>query len=184
MRTTLTAMTAAVSLALSGVTAPAAAGPDEETLAKILAGAALLGITAHIANNRAENRREHNERERRRTRQAEVGRAEISRRGPLIRNVERDRHGRPIIEGTIVGRHGPKAGRGYKRNPLPALCRVTVDTPRGDREGYLSHCLDRHYHFASKLPRRCEVLVRTDRGLRGVYGERCLARDGWRTARR
>lgn len=171
----LTTMIAAFSIAVTGAAAPAAAQSDEELLGKILAGAAILGIGAAIVD-RKKDRKEAKARER----------AEVSRR----RNEEHGDdgwlgHDRPVIEGEIVSqyRKGPKAGRGYKKNPLPARCRVTVETPRGEREGYASKCLDRRFSEARHLPRQCEVLVNTSKGLRAVYGERCLDRDGWLTPR-
>jgi hypothetical protein len=158
---------------LTGAAAPAAAQTDEELLGKILAGAAILGIGAAIVDRNKDRKKD------RARQQAEVTR----KRSEQHRGEAWLGHDRPVIEGEIVSQYrgGPKAGRGYKKNPLPARCRVTVETPRGDRQGYASKCLDLRFKEVRHLPRQCEVLVQTSKGLRAVYGERCLDRDGWLT---
>lgn len=167
----LASLIAAASVAVTGAVAPAAAQTDEQLLRNILAGAAILGIGAAIIDNRKDRRRE-----------AEVSRSGSDEYGRSGSWSHRD-DGRRVIEGEVVSQwnRGPKAGRGYKKDPLPARCRVRVETPKGTRDGYSSTCLDRRYKQAKHLPGQCEVLVRTSSGLRAVYGERCLDRDGWST---
>lgn len=181
MRHRLTGMIAAASLAVAGMTAPAAAQSDEQLLRNIIAGAAILGIGAAIIDKR-KDRKEAEEKRRKEARAAAVARDRNEFHGR-----DHDWRGPPrIIDGEVRSQHarGPKAGRGYKKTPLPARCRVTVDTPRGERSGYSSRCLERRYKHENHLPGQCEVLVRTSDGLRAVYGERCLDRDGWTTPTR
>lgn len=170
----LTGIAAAISVAIAGTVSPAAAQTDEELLRNIITGAAILGIGAAIIDNRKDRKRK--------------AEAASSASDPYGRSGAWSyrNDGRRIIEGEISSpwKGGPKAGRGYKKDPLPARCRVTVETPRGDRSGYSSRCLDRRYKQAKHLPAQCEVLVRTSSGLHAVYGERCLDRDGWHTPRR
>ena len=173
----LTGMIAAASLAISAAT-PSAAQTDEELLRNIITGAAILGIGAAIIDNRKDRKREAARRE------AEVSRdgGDAYGRSGVWSHRDDDRR---IIEGEVTSQwmRGPKPGRGYKKDPLPARCRVTVETPQGERPGYSSQCLDARYKQARHLPGQCEVLVRTSNGLRAVYGERCLDRDGWQTPR-
>lgn len=174
------AATTALSLAATPMTA--SAEPDGEDIARALAGLAILGIVAKAASDRNDRR----DRERvTRNRELDFGRIEddYDRFDRYDRHGRYDRDGRRVIRGDI-DRHGPKAGRGYKRAELPNRCLFTVDTGRREFLAYGSRCLDRHYKFANKLPRDCRWQVRTNRGTRTVYGARCLRRDGWRVAGR
>ncbi len=156
----------ALSLALAPV--PAAAEPDGEDIARVLAGLAILGIIAKAASD--------NDDDRRRTR---------ARSATRYGSID-DYRDRRVIEGEIINRDYRKTpkGKGYKKAKLPDRCLRIIDTARGDRLVYGARCLNRNYRHASKLPQRCERLVRTNRGVRTVYATRCLARDGWRVARR
>lgn len=181
MKRKLTATITAAALALGTTTVPAAAQTDEELLGRILAGAAILGITAKIIDDRKD----------REEAKAKAAAKKKKKKKPkvLYEDVSKrhyDRNGNLIIDGEISRLpHGTRKGARNARNtPIPRDCRVLVDTPAGDRVGYSSRCLDRNFDQARYLPPECEVLVRTSRGLRGVYGERCLARDGWKTVKR
>lgn len=90
------------------------------------------------------------------------------------RRYDRSRH----------NKRGPKAGRGYKKHPLPQACLRDVAALRGDRLGYGARCVNRNFKFASKLPDYCVTQVRTRRGYRAMYSARCLRRDGWKAASR
>ena len=166
---------AAAALAAAGIAfAPAPAAADADDIAKIIAGIAVAGIIAKAIDDRKDRKR--------------AARASTSNDFPRFGSIE-DRN-RRVIDGRIRpyhrddDRHGPKFGRGYKRQALPEQCLLTVETARGDRLAYGARCLDRRFKFADKLPRACETAVRTPRGFRNVYGARCLARDGWRVAGR
>ena len=171
---TLTKTLAAATIALTSAAVPASAQTDEELLAKILAGAAILGITAKVIDDRKEKKETARERAQKARGQSSAAVGDW--RGPKGR----------VIDGEIrrYDHAGKGKGKKVRNRPLPRQCRVIVDTPRGDRVGYGSRCLNRNYDAARHLPRSCEIIVRTNHGLRGVYGERCLARDGWKTARR
>jgi len=160
--------TAILGLALATTTA-APVRADGDDLAKAILGIAAVAIIAKSIDDRKDRRREE---------QATVGASRLG-------SIDRPYAGREL-HGTVnrYDRHGPKAGRGYKRAELPQRCLRTVDTGRRDRLVYGARCLDRNYRFASKLPDRCELAVRTPRGIRTVYGARCLKRDGWIVARR
>lgn len=164
-------------LALGGaMLLPVPARADGEDIAKAIAGIAAVAIIAKAIDDRKDRK------------SAETTVSSTTRAG-RFGSIEQDYpyDGRRIIEGTVRpydDRHGPKAGRGYKKLPLPESCLRWVDTGRGDRLAYESRCLDRRYKFASKLPEQCETAVRTSRGFREVYGARCLRRDGWIVARR
>ncbi len=158
-------------LALTGVTAlglamtPVSASANED-LAKVLAGLAILGITAKIIDDRNDRRRKSTS---------------------TVSRFDTIEGGRRVIDGDLrrLDRdRGVRSPRGARKTPLPDRCLRILDTSRGDRLVYGERCLNRNYAFANKLPDRCERLVRTDRGLRTVYGSRCLARDGWKVARR
>ena len=167
----LTTIILSFTLATSTVT-PASAENDD--LAKAILGIAAVAIIAKSIDDRKDRRRAATTREAKPT----VG---ASRLGSLDRpHVGRE------LRGTIrpYGRQGPKAGRGYKKTPLPQTCLRIVETGRRDRLAYGGRCLDRNFRFASKLPSRCETAVRTNRGVRTVYGARCLEREGWVVARR
>ena len=168
----LTGIIAAASVAIAGTTAPAAAQSDEQLLRNILTGAAIVGIGAAIIDNRKDRQRE-----------AEVARSQNQDGRTGVWSHRDTDNNRRVIEGEVVSQwnRGPKAGRGYKADPLPARCRVSVQTPQGTRTGYASVCLDRRFKQARHLPAQCEVLVRESTGLTAVYGERCLDRDGWAT---
>ena len=167
----LTAAIAGIAVAAS-VLAPVPAAADSSDAGKIIAGIAAAAIIAKAIDNRRERERE----------ASSVTRA--GRLGPIEQDGYYD--GRRVIEGRILpyDHGGPKAGRGYKKQPLPQSCLRVVETDRGDRLAYGTRCLQQSYRFASKLPESCETLVRTRNGLRSVYGARCLERDGWRVARR
>ena len=171
----LTGMIAAASVAIVGAAAPAAAQSDEQLLRNILTGAAILGIGAAIIDNRKDRKRE-----------AEVARSQNQDGRTGVWSYRDTDDGRRVIDGEVVSQwnRGPKPGRGYKSDPLPTRCRVSVDTPQGTRTGYSSACLDRRFKQAKHLPAQCEVLVRGSNGLTAVYGERCLDRDGWTTPSR
>lgn len=165
--------TAILSLALATTTtAPAKA--DSDDLAKAILGIAAIAIIAKSVDDRNDRRRAAAAREANST----VGASRLG-------SIDRPHAGREL-QGTVsrFDRRGPKAGRGYKKTPLPRTCLRVVNTGRGDRIAYGARCLDRNFKFASKLPDRCEIAVRTRRGLRTVYGERCLRRDGWNIAQR
>lgn len=179
---TLTATITAAAVALGATTAPAVAQTDEELLGRILAGAAILGITAKIIDDRKD----------RKEKKARAAAKKKKKKKPTVvyndvsKRHRYDRDGRRIINGEIsrLPRSTRSGARKARNRPLPRDCRVVVDTPRGDRIGYSSRCMRRNFDYARYLPPECEVLVRTSRGIRGVYGERCLARDGWKTVRR
>lgn len=166
--------------ALGIAIAPVPAAADSDDLAKILAGIVVTGIIAKAIDDRNDEK----------SRKRSGTRTEYGRFGTSDgRYRERDR--RRVIEGRITPydredgkRHGPKDGRGYKKQALPEQCLLRVETARGDRLAYGARCLDQRYKFSSKLPSACETVVRTRRGYRAVYGAHCLARDGWRVARR
>ena len=160
-----------LSIAFAGSTVTSASA-DNEDLAKAIVGIAAVAIIAKVLDDRKDRRREAT---------ATVG---ASRLGFVERS--RDDHGRQGVRNTIrpFDRHGPKAGRGYTKTPLPRSCLRVVETGRRDRLAYGGRCLNRNFRFVSKLPDRCETAVRTNRGFRTVYGARCLERDGWKVARR
>lgn len=165
----LTTSITALALATAGVM-PAQAGNND--LAKAIAGIAAIAIIAKAVDDRSD---------RRKAASATVG---ASRLGSVEQTYRHD--GRRIIDGRVrpYDNKGPKAGRGYKKQPLPQACLRVIETSRRDRLAYGSRCLDRNFRFASKLPRQCAVAVRTNRGVRTFYGARCLDRDGWRVASR
>ena len=165
-------------LALGGAALlPAQARASDEDIARALAGIAAVAIVAKIIDDRKD-------------RKAAAETVSTSTRAGRLGSIEQTYpyDGRRIIDGRVrpydEQRHGPKAGRGYKKAPLPEACLRWVETERGDRLAYGSDCLDRRYKFASKLPQSCETVVRTPRGFQAVYGARCLDRDGWEVARR
>ncbi len=152
-----------MSLAMTPVSASA-----NEDLAKVLAGLAVLGITAKIIDDRKDRRRN----------------TVTTSRTSRFDTIEGDRR---IIRGDLRRPDQNRALRNTRparKKPLPDRCLRILDTDRGDRFVYGERCLNRNYVYANRLPDRCERLVRTDRGLRTVYGARCLARDGWKVARR
>lgn len=174
MKRTLTALTLCLATAVSGT--PAAADPDAEDIARVIAGVAAAALIAKAVSDhrkKGDTRKSgHTLAERIGSGQEYVGRT--------------DRHAR-IIDGRVrpveqYRRHG--YGHGYKKKPLPASCKVIVETSYGDRLAYGTRCLQRSYKYSSRLPSSCETLVRGWRGLTSVYGARCLARDGWRVAGR
>ncbi|SMX23149.1 hypothetical protein BOA8489_01253 [Boseongicola aestuarii] len=138
-------------------------------LAKAILGIAAVAIIAKSIDDRNDRRRKAS---------ATVGASRLG-------TVDRHNDGRQLY-GTVrpYDGFGPKAGRGYKKSPLPQSCLRIVDTGRRDRLAYGARCLDRNFRFASKLPDQCVTAVRTPRGVRTVYGARCLERDGWIVARR
>lgn len=164
-----------VKIAVSGLTAlslslaplPAAAGPDGEDIAKVIAGLAVLGVIAAAADDR-------NDRKKRNSSQHVYG----GRYGSI-------EDGSPlrVIEGDLrrPGEWVPK-DRGYRRIALPDRCLRVVSTSRGNRAVYTERCLKRHYIHVNRLPDRCRLQVRSDDRTRVVYGARCLQRDGWRVA--
>lgn len=160
--------TAILGLALATTTA-APVKAESNDLAKAVLGIAAVAIIAKSIDDRNDRRREA---------KATVGASRLG-------SVDRHHDGREL-RGTVrpFNGFGPKAGRGYKKSPLPQSCLRIVDKGRRDRLAYGARCLDQNYRFASKLPARCETAVRTPRGLRTVYGARCLERDGWIVARR
>lgn len=162
----LTATIAGLAIAGSLFT-PAAARADGDDIAKAIAGIAAVAIIARAIDRR-------NDRDNLTT----IG----SRR---LGSVDRY-DGRRGTDRTIhrYDRRGPKAGRGYKKHPLPRACLRVFETRRGDRLAYGARCVNRNYKFASRLPERCETVLRTRRGFRTVYGSRCLRRNGWKVARR
>lgn len=173
---TVSALTA-LGVLLSPAPATAADGDD---IAGILAGVLAVGIIAKAIDDRKDRKKAQTVVEPRRT--TEYGR---------LRSLDDEgyiRRGNRVIRGSVSpwmdGGKGPKAGRGYKKQPLPASCLRRLETARHDRQVYAARCLNRNYKFANRLPRACAFNVETRRGLRTVYGARCLKRDGWRTARR
>ena len=161
------------SIALSAVTAlgiavsPAPAAADSNDIAKVLAGLAVLGIVAKVADDRRDRRK-----------------AAAAASTPYYGSIDHD--GR-IIDGELRRIDEPRAGkvRGYKKRPLPDRCLRVLENNRGrDRLVYANRCLNRNYQFASKLPEHCKRVIRTHRGDRVVFASRCLSRDGWRVARR
>lgn len=160
--------TALLSIALA-TTSVTSAKAGNEDIAKAILGIAAVAIIAKSIDDRKDRRRETT---------PTVGASRLG-------SVERPHAGRDY-RGSIspFNRHGPKAGRGYKKTPLPRTCLRVVETGRRDRLAYGRRCLDRNFRFASKLPDRCEAAVRTNRGFRTVYGARCLQREGWTVARR
>ena len=84
-----------------------------------------------------------------------------------------------VIDGRILSRDAPEHV-GYRRKPLPDVCRRIVRSGGGHRTVYSAACLDLNYRHVSRLPERCERIVRTGREYLIVYGARCLSRDKWR----
>ena len=169
------AIAAAAAISLAAAPMAASAAPDNEDIARTLAGLAILGIVAKAASDRKERR-------------SSVSRDSNVDYGRIEDDQYYDRFDdRRVIRGEIDRgdyRRGPKDARGYKRAALPERCLLNVDTGRRDFLAYGSRCLQRNYKFARKLPQDCEWQVRTDRGIRNVYDARCLRRDGWRVAGR
>ena len=168
-------MTRFSSFALSAVTAlglsvaPAPASADSNDVAKVLAGLAVIGILAKVADDRRDRRKVNNQ-----TYYPDYG---------SVDNYS----GRRAVEGELRRIDKPRRStqRGYKKRPLPDRCLRVLDNNRGrDRLVYASRCLNRTYQHAKKLPDHCQRFIRTSRGTRTVYGSRCLSRDGWRVARR
>lgn len=162
------ALSATTALGLS--VAPAPASADGDDIARVLAGLAVIGIIAKVADDRRDRRKD-------------VSEESIY---PRYGTVDH-RRGVRTTDGELRRLGKPKRNRikGYKKRPLPDNCLRVVDNNRGrDRLVYVSRCLNRSYKFASKLPDHCQRFIRTYRGTRTVYGSRCLARDGWRVARR
>lgn len=181
---TLTAIFAAAGIALAPL--PAAAAPDGEDIAKIIAGIAVAGIVAKAIDDR--NDRKVTTRSSTVTEFGRFGTSEDRYRDDRYRDG-RSYDGRRVIDGTIRpyredDRRGPKDKRGYKQQALPDRCLLQIDTDRGSRLAYGARCLQQNYRHANKLPQSCETVVRTPRGFRTVYGARCLSRDGWRVAGR
>ncbi len=165
----LTTSILALALATANV-APAQA--DNKDLAKVILGIAAVAIIAKTIDDRKDRRA------------APVPTVGASRLGSVEQSYGRD--GRRVIDGHVrpYDKGGPKAGRGYKKQPLPRACLRVIETERRDRLAYGSRCLQRNYKFASRLPDRCETAVRTNRGVRTFYGARCLDREGWRVTTR
>lgn len=165
------AAVAATGIALAPAPATAADGND---IAKIIAGIAVAGIIAKAIDDRKDRKRAESR--------------ATSNQFPRFGSIEdRDRR---VIDGRIRPydpydyRHGPKDGRGYKKQALPEQCLLTVETARGDRLAYDARCLGHRFKYADRLPQVCETAVRTPRGFRTVFGARCLDREGWRVASR
>ena len=162
------ALSAATALGLAVTPAPAAADGDD--IARVLAGLAVIGIIAKVADDRRDRRKA-------------ASQDSIYPRYGTVDN----RRGIRTTDGELRRLGNPKQNRarGYKKRPLPDNCLRVIDSNRGrDRLVYVRRCLNRSYKFASKLPNHCQQVIRTYRGTRTVYGSRCLARDGWRVARR
>lgn len=170
VRFTNLALAAATSLGIALAPVPAAAAPDGDDIAATIAGIAILGLIANSANDR-DKRRSTTTRSSSRVQSRDVLRNRVI--DGEFRRHDDDRYDRHS------GKH-----RGYKKAALPQRCARYLDTARGTRLVYTSHCLNRRYKHANKLPQYCERRVRTDRGIRTVYSARCLSRDGWRVARR
>lgn len=167
-------MTRFFKFALSGLTAfslsiaplPAAADPDGEDIAKVLAGLAVLGIIATAANDRQTDRKKA---------------SSLPAAGKSYGSIEDDRFPR-TIDGKIRRPGERYGGKGARRNPLPDRCVRFVTTNRIDRPVYDARCLSKTYAYVNRLPDRCRLHVRTGNRVRDVYGAHCLRRDGWQVA--
>lgn len=68
---------------------------------------------------------------------------------------------------------------------LPAECRRTFETRRGDRvRMFTRRCMQNNYRHVDRLPDDCFVRIRTDRGERRQgWRARCLRNAGFRVNR-
>ena len=163
--------TAILGLVLAGA-AVTPAQADSDDLARAVLGIATVAIIAKAIDDRNDRRKD------------TVPIVGASRLGSAEQSYGHNNRREIDSRAKSYNRHGPKAGRGYKKRALPQACLRVVETGRGDRLAYGARCLDRNYRFASRLPDRCETAVRTNRGVRTVFGARCLRREGWSVARR
>lgn len=160
------AATAMTALGVALAPLPAAADANSDDLARLILGITAVGVAAKLT----ENRNEKNQVTRTATNFGRLGSAD-----------RYDYDGR-VIDGRIEPWRdgGPKAGRGYKKNPLPQVCLRNLATGRRDRAVYSAQCLRETFRFANKLPNQCALRVEGPRGRRtAVYDASCLARDGW-----
>lgn len=169
--------TLAIAIALA---LPAPARSETSDVAKVIAGIAAMAIIAKAIDHDSGTKKS-----------ATVGAGRLAATRSYDGRSYDDRYDYGRYGRTIEGRirpydnhGGPKAGRGYKSEPLPDRCLRVVETGRRDHLAYGSDCLDHSFKFASKLPRGCETAVRTPRGFSAVYGARCLEREGWRVRTR
>lgn len=154
-----------VALALTLLPAPVSA--DSEHFGRIIAGLAVFGLLAAALDDIDDGK--------------SMAKAHARRPGGWHHGPRHRSHAsaKPnVIDGRILPRNAPEHA-GYRRKPLPDICRRTVRSGGGHRTVYSAACLDLNYRHVSRLPERCERIVRSAREYLIVYGARCLARDNW-----